>query len=83
MYLFIFRERKNQEEREAEKHWCVRKTLVSCLSHILQQGTGLPSNQQRYDWELNRWLYAFWNNAQPTEPRWSGHCKQKLSYNHI
>ena len=31
--LFIFRERGREGEREGEKHWCVRETSISCLSH--------------------------------------------------
>ena len=40
-YLFIFRERGREGEREGEKHWCVRDTLISCLSHSPNWGPGL------------------------------------------
>ena len=39
-YLFNFRERGREEEREGEKHWCVRDTLITCLSHAPSRGPG-------------------------------------------
>ena len=32
-YLFSFRERGREGEREGEKHRCARDTSISCLSH--------------------------------------------------
>ena len=32
-YLFIFREKGRKGEREGEKYWCERDTLISCLLH--------------------------------------------------
>ena len=32
-YVFIFRERGREGEREGEKHQCVRETLINCPSH--------------------------------------------------
>ena len=39
-YLFIFRKREREGEKEGEKHWCVRKT-VRCLSYAHKRGPGL------------------------------------------
>ena len=39
-YLFIFRKRGREGEKEGEKHWCVRKT-VRCLSYAHKRGPGL------------------------------------------
>ena len=41
IYLFILREMGREEEREGEKHRCVRETSIGCLSHTLNQGPGL------------------------------------------
>ena len=38
--LFIFRERAREGEREGEKHWCERESLIGCLSHTSNQGHG-------------------------------------------
>ena len=36
-YLFIFRERGREGEREGEKHQCARETLIGCSLHALSQ----------------------------------------------
>ena len=38
-FLFIFRERGREGEREGEKHRCERETLIGCFSHAPQQQT--------------------------------------------
>ena len=38
--LFIFGERETEEEREGEKHPCMRETSIGCLSHALARGPG-------------------------------------------
>ena len=40
IYLFSFRERGREGEREGEKHRCVRDTWISCLSHNPNWGPG-------------------------------------------
>ena len=42
-YLFTFRERGREGEREGEKHWCVSDRLISCLSKTAPTGD-LASN---------------------------------------
>ena len=39
IYLF-FRERGREGEREEEKHWCARDTLIRCLLHAPSQRPG-------------------------------------------
>ena len=39
IYLFIFRERVRDEEREGDKHQCEREKSTSCLSYMTQLGT--------------------------------------------
>ena len=39
--LFIFSKRGRKGEREGEKHWCERETLISCLLHTPNWGPGL------------------------------------------
>ena len=39
-YLFIFRERGREGEREGEKHWCARETLIGCLLHTSNWRSG-------------------------------------------
>ena len=41
IYLFVFRERGREGEREGEKHQCVRETSISCLFYAPNQGPGL------------------------------------------
>ena len=40
IYLFTFRERGREGEREGEKHQCVRDTWTDCLSHAPTWGPG-------------------------------------------
>ena len=40
-YLFIFRERGSEGEREVEKHGCARETLIGCFSHTQNLGPDL------------------------------------------
>ena len=39
-YLFIFREKGTEGEREGRKHRCARETSVGCLSHAPNWGPG-------------------------------------------
>ena len=47
-YLFIFRERGREGEREEEKHQCV------VASHVAPTGDLAPNPGMCPDWELNR-----------------------------
>ena len=58
-YLFIFREGEGKE-KERGRNISVREKHQSVAS------------QRHPDWELNRWPFALWNDAQLTEPHWSG-----------
>ena len=41
IYLFIFRARGGEAEREGEKHQCARDTLIGCLLNVPNWGLGL------------------------------------------
>ena len=72
-YLFIFRERGREGEREGEKHWCERETSVSCLlsdpwslTRDWTHNLGMCPDQ-----ESNQWPFSLQDNAQPMEPHQS------------
>ena len=73
LYLFIFRERGREGEREREMwmHPCVRETAVSCLLHTPQRDLACHPGMCP-DWELNRWLVGLQDDAQSTESHQSG-----------
>ena len=70
-YLFIFRERAREGEREGETHWCSRETSV-CASHMPPTKDLARNPGTGPDWELNQQCFDLRNNAQPTEPHQSG-----------
>ena len=41
LLIYVFRESDREGEREGDKHQCVRETLISHLSHVLQPEIGL------------------------------------------
>ena len=65
-YLFIFRERRREGEREREKHPCV---VASCMPPIgdLTHNPGIC-----HDWESNKQLFGSQAGAQSTEPHHPG-----------
>ena len=46
-YVFIFREKGKEAEREGEKHQCERETMMGCLFYVLQLGSSKPTTQAR------------------------------------
>ena len=65
-YLFIFRERGKEGEREGEEHQCVvafRASPTGDLAH----NPGLCTN-----WESKRWPFGLQASAQSTEPHQPG-----------
>ena len=62
-YLLIFRERGREGETEEENHWCVRETLMSCLSHTPSWGPGLEPRHVPC-WESNQQLFCSQAGAQ-------------------
>ena len=62
-YLFIFREKGSQGEKEGEKHQCV---VASCMPPTgdLASSPGMCS-----DWKLKRMTLWFAACDQPTEPQ--------------
>ena len=60
-YLFIFRERGREGEREGEKHWCVRDTSIGCLSNAPSWG---PGPQPRHVSSLGIKTVPFWFTGQ-------------------
>ena len=71
-YLFIFRERGKEGEREGEKHWCVRETLhrlvASCkpLTGDPAWNPGLGADQEWNGQPLN--LQAGTQSTEPHQP---------------
>ena len=61
-YLFIFRERGREGEREGEKHQCV------VASHTPPTGDLVHNPGMCPDWELNWWPLGSQAHAQSTEP---------------
>ena len=47
-YLFIFRQRRREGEREGEKHWCVFASRVAPTGDLARNPGMYP------DWELNQ-----------------------------
>ena len=71
IYLFIYRSRGRKGEREGEKHWCERETLIGCILYALSQGL-THSPGMCPDQEPNRWPLSLWEEVQPNEPHQSG-----------
>ena len=70
-YLFTFRERKMEGEREGEKHWCGGDNS-DWLPHTPPTGD-LACNPGRCpDWELNWWPIGSEAGTQPTESHQPG-----------
>ena len=61
-YLFIFRERGREGEREGEKHQCV---VASCAPPTGEQAC---TTDDCPDWESNQWPFASQSGSQSTEP---------------
>ena len=65
MYLFLVRGKGREKKRERNIDEREKRGLVASHMRACNQGMFL-------DWELNWWHFALLNNAQPTEPHWSG-----------
>ena len=61
LYLFNFRERGREGEKEGEKSMC------GCLSHVLYQGPALQPSMCP-DWESNQRPFGLQAGTQSTEP---------------
>ena len=69
MILLYFRERGREGERGWKKHWSV----TFCLLHAPRRAERRAQNPGMcLDWELNWWPFSLQDDAQPTEPHWSG-----------
>ena len=66
-YLFIFRERGGEGEREGEKHPCV------IASHITPTGDWAHNSGMCPDWESNQRSIGSQAGAQSAEPHQPGH----------
>ena len=66
----MFRERGKEGER-GEKHRCERETSIGCLSHASSWGLGHNPGMCSA-WELSWLPFVLRDEAQPTEPHWSG-----------
>ena len=67
LYLFIFRQRGREGEREGEKYQCV------VASHIPPTGDLAHNPGMCPDWELNWWPFGLQASAQSTEPDQPGY----------
>ena len=65
-YLFIFRQRGKEGEREGEKHQCVVASCVPPTGDLAHNPGMCP------DWELNWRLFGLLAGTQSTEPHQSG-----------
>ena len=72
IYLFIFRERGREEERQREKHHCEKHWSAASCTHSNRQERNC-SLRVCPNQELDQQPLAFQDDAQPTEPHWSGH----------
>ena len=71
VYLFTFKEKGREGEREGEQHQFGRDTLTGCLSHALMWD--LARNPGTCpDWESNWRPFCSQAAAQPTEPHQPG-----------
>ena len=73
-YLFIFRERGREGEREEENHQCV------VISHATSTGDVACNPGMCPDWESNQQPFGLQASAQSTEPHQSG---QFLDFYHL
>ena len=62
-YLFIFRERGREGEREGEKHQCVVASLIPPAGDLACSPGSCP------DWESNQWLFGSEAGTQSTPAR--------------
>ena len=62
-YLFIFRERRREGEREGKKHQCVVAFQVPHTGDLAHNPGMCP------DWGSNQWPFGSHASAQSTEPR--------------
>ena len=73
-YLFIFRERGREGERQGEKHQCEKETTICGLSYISHVRLNLDracNPGMCPDWELNWQPFALQDVIQPIEPHQS------------
>ena len=68
-YLFIFREKGREGEREGEKHQCEKHWSVASSLSPDQDRTCNPGMYPEQ--ESNRQPFSLWNDVQPIEPHWS------------
>ena len=72
-YLFVFREKRREGEKEGEKHWWEIETSISCLLYMLHPSGDWTHNPEMCrDQELNQQPFALWEGTHQTEPHWSG-----------
>ena len=66
LYLFIFRERGREGEREGEKHQCVVASCAPSTGDLAHNPGTCP------DWELNRRPFGLQAGTQSIEPHQPG-----------
>ena len=91
-YLFTFRARGMEEEREGERHQCERDSSISCFSHAPNQADLTSNPSTCPDWELNPQPFSSQAGTQSTELHQPGHIylllerqtdKQTDRHNHV
>ena len=65
-FFFPLRERGRKGERDGEKHQSIG-CLLQAPNQRPAQNSGLCPDQ-----DSNQWPFTLWDEAQPTEPCWSG-----------
>ena len=72
LFIFSFRERGREGEREGDSHRCVRDRLIGCLSHAPSCGPGPQHRHVPCDWESNQRPFSSQTGAQSVEPHQPG-----------
>ena len=70
-FIYVFRERRREGEREEEKHQCERETLIGCLLYAPRQGTK-PATQACTLTRNRTYDLSLCGTRPPTEPHESG-----------
>ena len=61
-YLFTFREKGREREREGEKHQCGRETSIICLLHVHNWEPGLLPRHVHWNWTSNLLVHGLMLN---------------------
>ena len=71
-FVFLLLERGEGREKKRERHSTVGEIQQSVASRTPPTGDLACNPGMCPDWESNQWPFSFGDDAQPTEPHWSG-----------